>query len=46
MTSRKSLETSIYWQKIVVKQSKDIKQIERCKLAIKKLEEQLKALPK
>jgi len=44
MTTRKALETSIYWQKVVIKQSKDIKQIERCKLAIQKLEAQLKAL--
>lgn len=43
MTSKKALETSIYWQKVVLKQSKDLKQKERCILAIKKLEEQLKA---
>jgi hypothetical protein len=43
MTTKKGLETSIYWQKIVLNQSKDPKQKERCKLAIAKLEEQLKA---
>jgi hypothetical protein len=44
MTTRKSLENCIYWQKLVLNQSKDLKQKERCKLAIAKLEEQLKAL--
>ncbi len=44
MTSQKSLETSIYWQKVVFAQSKDPKQIERCRLAIAKLEAQLKEL--
>jgi hypothetical protein len=44
MTSRKALEKSLYWQNVVFKQSKDPKQIERCRLAIAKLEAQLKAL--
>jgi hypothetical protein len=41
-TSPKVLENSIFWQKQVLKQSRDPKQIERCKAAIAKLEQQLK----
>jgi len=44
MTSAKTLENSIYWQKVVLKQSRDPKQIERCKAAIARLEAQLKEL--
>jgi hypothetical protein len=44
MLSKKSLETSIYWQKVVFAQSRDPKQIERCRLAIAKLEAQLNEL--
>jgi hypothetical protein len=44
MTNQKSLETSLYWQKLVFAQSRDPKQVERCRLAIAKLEAQLKEL--
>lgn len=44
MTSQKTLENSIYWQKLVLAQSKDAKQKERCKAAIARLETQLNAL--
>jgi hypothetical protein len=44
MTSKKALEISLYWQNVVFKQSKDPKQIERCRLSIAKLEAQLKEL--
>ena len=42
--NRKTLENSIYWQKAVLNQSKDAKQIERVKQRIIKLEQQLKDL--
>jgi hypothetical protein len=44
MTSRQALETSIYWQNWVLKESKDPKQKQRCIAAIEKLQAQLKAL--
>jgi hypothetical protein len=44
MTSIKTLENSIYWQNVVLKQSKCPKQKERARQAIAKLEAQLKAL--
>jgi hypothetical protein len=40
--TRETIQNSIYWQKQVIKQSRDPKQIERCKAAIVKLEQQLK----
>ena len=40
-TSIKALETSIYWQKHVLKQSTNTKQKERCRVALAKLEAQL-----
>jgi hypothetical protein len=44
MTSAKSLENSIYWQNVVLKQSQCPKQKARCLLAIEKLTAQLNAL--
>jgi len=41
MTSIKTLENSIYWQNVVIKQSKDPKQKERCRLAIERLQAQI-----
>jgi hypothetical protein len=43
-TTIKSLENSIYWQRVVLNQSKDAKQIERAKKAIETLELELKQL--
>lgn len=40
----KATETCIYWQRVVLNQSKDTKQIERAKKAIETLELQLKQL--
>ena len=40
-TSIKALETSIYWQKHVLKQSTNLEQKERCMAAIANLEAQL-----
>jgi hypothetical protein len=37
-----TIKNSIFWQKQVIAQSRDPKQIERCKAAIVKLEQQLK----
>ena len=42
--NRKTLENCIYWQKSVLNQNKEPKQIERAKQAIIKLEQQLKEL--
>ena len=42
MTSLKVLENSLFWQKQVLKQSRDPVQIERVKRAIIKLEAQIK----
>ena len=44
MNTLKALQTSLYWQCVVYKQSKDPKQKERVKSAIAKLETQIKAL--
>jgi hypothetical protein len=44
MTSLKALETSLYWQKVVLKQSKDPKQKARVRLAIEKLTSQINQL--
>jgi hypothetical protein len=44
MTSQKALETSIYWQNVVIKQSRCPKQKARCKAAIERLQSQLEAL--
>ena len=41
ITSIKALETSIYWQKHVLKQSTNLEQKERCRAAIARLEAQL-----
>jgi hypothetical protein len=40
-TSIKALETSIYWQKHVLKQSTNLEQKKRCRAAIASLEAQL-----
>ena len=40
-TSIKALETSIYWQKHVLKQSTNLEQKKRCRAAIARLEAQL-----
>ena len=40
----KALETSLYWQQVVLKQSKDAKQKERCRVAIEKLQQQIDEL--
>ena len=40
-TSKKALETSIYWQKLVLKQSTNLEQKERCRAAIASLKAQL-----
>lgn len=42
MTSLKVLENSLFWQRHVLKQSRDPVQIERVKRAIVKLESQIK----
>lgn len=42
MTSLKALETSLFWQRHVLSQSRDPVQIERVKRAIAKLEAQIK----
>ena len=42
MTSLKTLETSLLWQRHVLRQSRDPVQIERVKRAIAKLEAQIK----
>ena len=42
--NRKTIEDCIYWQKVVLNQSKDPKQRERVKQAIIKLNQQLKDL--
>jgi hypothetical protein len=44
MTSIKTLENSIYWQNVVLKQSKCPKQKERVRQSIARLEAQLQAL--
>ena len=44
MTSLKALETSLYWQQVVLKQSKDPKQKARARLAIEKLTSQINQL--
>lgn len=41
-----TIENSIYWQKVVLKQSRNSVQIERVKRAIVKLEQQLKEATK
>jgi hypothetical protein len=44
MTTLKALETSLYWQQVVLKQSRDPKQKQRVSLAIEKLTKQIEAL--
>jgi hypothetical protein len=44
MTTLKALETSLYWQQVVLKQSRDPKQKQRVSLAIKRLTAQIEAL--
>lgn len=39
-----TLENSIYWQKVVIAQSKCPKQIARCKKAIENLQAQIDAI--
>jgi hypothetical protein len=41
-----TIENSIFWQKVVLKQSRNPVQIERVKRAIAKLEQQLKEATK
>ena len=40
-TSLKALETSLYWQQAVLKQSRDPAQKARCKAAIERLQAQI-----
>lgn len=44
MTTLKALETSLYWQQVVLKQSRDLKQKARVSLAIERLTAQIEAL--
>jgi hypothetical protein len=44
MTTLKALETSLYWQKVVLKQSTDPKQKARVSIAIEKLTQQINTL--
>lgn len=44
MTTLKALETSLYWQQVVLKQSTDPKQKARVRLAIEKLTAQINQL--
>jgi hypothetical protein len=44
MSTLKALETCLYWQNVVLKQSKDPKQKERVRLAIERLTAQIDAL--
>jgi len=44
MTTLKALETSLYWQQVVLKQSRDPKQKARVSLAIERLTAQIEAL--
>ena len=37
----KTSENSLYWQQVVLKQSKDPVQIERCKKAVAKLQQMI-----
>jgi len=43
-STRGAIETSLYWQRVVYKQSKNPKQIERAKIAIEKLEAELQGM--
>lgn len=44
MTTLKALETSLYWQQVVLKQSRDPKQKARVSIAIERLTAQIEAL--
>jgi hypothetical protein len=44
MTTLKALETSLYWQQVVLKQSRDPKQKARASIAIEKLTQQINTL--
>jgi hypothetical protein len=39
-----AMETSLYWQRVVLNQSKDPKQKERAKKAIERLETEIKSI--
>jgi len=45
MTTLKALETSLYWQRVVYRDSKDQAQRERVKARIAQLEKQIAAHP-
>ena len=44
MSTLKALETSLYWQQVVLKQSRDPKQKARVSIAIERLTAQIQAL--
>jgi hypothetical protein len=43
-STRGAIETSLYWQRVVLNQSKDLNQKERAKKAIEKLEAELQSM--
>jgi hypothetical protein len=43
-STRGAIETSLYWQRVVLNQSKDPNQKERAKKAIEKLESELQSM--
>ena len=43
-STRGAIETSLYWQRVVLNQSKDSNQKERAKKAIEKLEAELQSM--
>jgi hypothetical protein len=43
-STRGAIETSLYWQRVVLNQSKDPNQKERAKKAIEKLEAELQSM--
>lgn len=43
-TSLKTLESSLYWQQVVLRQSTDPKQQQRCQRAIERLTDQIKQI--
>lgn len=43
-TSIKALETSLYWQRVVLRQSTNPQQQQRCQRAIQRLTDQIKQL--
>ena len=43
-SSIKTLENSLYWQRVVLRQSTDPKQQQRCQRAIERLTDQIKQI--